>query len=134
MSNQTVIIYSEEDYKRWASKPRTPGKMKIKIKTLKLRRRLQRRLLLAAARKLTPNLFIEVPLGVECLEFVQYAVGFVEGSKLNLVTVTLTLLKIRDPLLSPHLDIVVERGPVLVISYRGANSCPSPVEISFGPG
>ena len=69
---------------------------------------------------------------MEGLEFVQHAVGSVEGSKLDLMAVALTLLKIGDPLLSPHLDMIVQSGAVFVVSYCGANSSPSPVEISFG--
>ena len=128
MSNQILFIYSEEQYKRWASKLKTPDKKKIKIKTLKLRRRL-----LLATRKLAPNLFDEVPLGVEDLELVQHAVGSVEGSKLDLIVATLALLKINEPLLSPQFDMVVERGAVLEIGHRRANSRSSPVEISLGP-
>ena len=49
-------------------------------------------------RDLTLDFFDKVPLGVEGLELVQHAVGSVEGSKLDLVAVTLALLKINKPL------------------------------------
>ena len=70
---------------------------------------------------------------MEGLELVQHAVGSVEGSKLDLITVTLALLKIDEPLLSPQFDMVVEHGAVLEIGHRGAYSRSSPVEISLGP-
>ena len=69
-----------------------------------------RRRLLLATRKLAPKLFNEALLGIKDLEFVQHAVGSVKGGKLDLITVALTSLKIRDPLLSPHLDMIIEAG------------------------
>ena len=80
-----------------------------------------------------PNLIDEVLLGVEGLEFIQHTVGSIEGSELYLITVALTFLKIRDPLLSLQLDVIVKSGAIFVVSHRGANSGSSPVEISFGP-
>ena len=80
-----------------------------------------------------PNFLDKVPLGVEGLEPVQHAVGSVEGSKLDLIAVTLALLKIDEPLLSPQFDVVVERRAVLEVGNRGANSRSSPIEISLGP-
>ena len=62
----------------------------------KLGWRLHRRLLLGT-RHLAPDFLDEIPLGVEGLEPVQSAVGSVEGSKLDLVAVTLALLKVDKP-------------------------------------
>ena len=52
-------------------------------------------------RELAPNFFDKVPLGVEGLEFVQHAVGSVEGGKLDLISVAQALVDIRYPLLPP---------------------------------
>ena len=83
-------------------------------------------------RELAPNFFDKVPLGVEGLEFVQHAVGSVEGGKLDLVSITLALMKIGKPLPSLQFDEVIERGAVFEVSHRRADSYPSPVEVSLG--
>ena len=69
---------------------------------------------------------------MEGLELVQHAISSVVGSKLEPIALTLALLKIDEPLLSPQFDMVVERGAVLEIGHRGANLRSSPVEIGLG--
>ena len=84
-------------------------------------------------RELAPDFFDEVPLGVEGLELVQHAVGSIEGSKLDLIVITHALVKVGEPLLSLQLYEVIKRGAVLEIGHRGADSCPSLIEVSLGP-
>ena len=84
-------------------------------------------------REPTLDFFDKVPLGVEGLELVQHAVGSVEGSKLDLIAVALTLMKIKDPLLSPQFDEIVKSGALLIIGHGEADSGPGTVKVSLGP-
>ena len=83
--------------------------------------------------EIASNFFNEVPLGVEGLEFVQHAVGSVEGGKLDLISVAQALLEIGDLLLPPQLDMVVKSGAIFIVGHGEADSGPGTVKISLGP-
>ena len=89
--------------------------------------------MLRQARELVPNSFDEVPLGVKGLEFIQHPIGSVDGSPLDLISVAQTLVKIKDPLLSPQLGKIFKSGALFVVGHGRADSGLGTVEVSLGP-
>ena len=130
VKSNSCFLLIEKEYKRWASRLRTLNKKKKKL-PYELGWRLHRRLLLGT-RHLAPDFLDEIPLRVEGTKPIQCAIGSVEGGKLDLVSITLALMKIGKPLPSLQFDEVIERGAVFEVSHRGADSYPSPVEVSLG--
>ena len=65
--------------------------------------------------------------------FVQYPICTINGGQLDLVAVAHALVKIGDPLLSPHFNMVVKNGAVFVVGHGGADSGLGIVEVSLGP-